>query len=114
MRTRQAALDLVDSLHLSPFVAGSWNDSSAASFAVLDPATEQEVCQVVEASATAVDRAVTAARAALETGAWRALTGAERGLLLNRAADLLEARAEQFVLVESLDVGKTGFEPTVI
>jgi len=114
MATRQAALDIVDGLHLSPFVAGAWHHSSTEVFDVLDPATEKQVCQVVEASAADVDHAVTGARAALETGAWRALTGAERGLLLNRAADLLEARAEQFALVESLDVGKPGFEPRVI
>src|SRR4051794_15977198 len=104
MATRQAALDLVDGLRLSPFVAGSWQETSAEAFAVLDPATEVQVCEVVEASSEDVDRAVTAARAALDTGAWGMLTGPDRGLLLNRVADLLESRAEEFATVESLDI----------
>jgi acyl-CoA reductase-like NAD-dependent aldehyde dehydrogenase len=114
MPTRQAALDLVEDIHRSPFVAGSWTETSAETFQVLDPATEVQICEVVEASVDDVDRAVTAARSALDGGAWGALTGPERGLLLNRVADLLESRAEQFATVESLDIGKPGFEPRVI
>ena len=114
MATRQDALDLVEDIRLSPFVAGSWTETSAETFQVLDPATEVQVCEVAEASADDVDRAVTAARAALDGGTWGALTGPDRALLLNRVADLLEARAEQFATVESLDIGKPGFEPRVI
>ena len=114
MATRQDALDLVEDIRLSPFVAGSWTETSAETFQVLDPATEVQVCEVAEASADDVDRAVTAARAALDGGTWGALTGPDRALLLNRVADLLEARAEEFATVESLDIGKPGFEPRVI
>jgi acyl-CoA reductase-like NAD-dependent aldehyde dehydrogenase len=114
MMTRAEALDVARAIPLLPHVDGEWQDRGGPTFQVLDPATEQAICDVAEAGPDDVDRGVTAARAALETGEWGRLDGVERGRLLNRVADLLEERAEAFAAVESLDIGKPGFEPRVI
>jgi aldehyde dehydrogenase (NAD+) len=71
----------------------------------MDPSTGEEICQVAEADAADVDKAVKAARAAFE-GPWRKLRASERGRLLYRLADLIEANAEELARIESLDSGK--------
>ena len=75
------------------------------SFATLDPATGREIARVAEAGPTDIDRAVTAARAALD-GPWGRMRAAERGRLLSRLADLLEDNLEELAQLESLDNGK--------
>jgi acyl-CoA reductase-like NAD-dependent aldehyde dehydrogenase len=81
---------------------------------VVDPVTERRLATVAETGPAEVDAAVSAARAAMDDGAWGKTDGAVRVRLLNRVADLLEARAEEFAALESLDVGKPGFEPRAI
>jgi acyl-CoA reductase-like NAD-dependent aldehyde dehydrogenase len=84
-----------------------WVDSrSGRTFATTNPATGSELAQVAEAGAADVDRAVTAARSAFELGPWRRLSGAERGNLLNRLADLIEKNSEELAYLETLDSGK--------
>ena len=83
-----------------------WVDSaSGKTFPTVNPSTGEEICQVAEADAVDVDRAVTAARAAFN-GPWRRLSAAERGNLLNRLADLIEKHADELARLESLDNGK--------
>ena len=54
-----------------------------------------------------VDRAVIAARAAFETGAWRRkMTASQRGAMINRLADLIEKNADELAQLEALDNGK--------
>jgi phenylacetaldehyde dehydrogenase len=53
-----------------------------------------------------IDRAVRAARKAFENGPWRKMTPSERGKLLWRLADLIEAHADEFATLETLDNGK--------
>ncbi len=78
---------------------------SGKTFATPNPATGETLAVVAEADAADVDRAVAAARRALE-GPWSKLSPAERERVLHKAADLLEARAEAFAQLESLDNGK--------
>ncbi|NNN07378.1 MAG: aldehyde dehydrogenase family protein [Elusimicrobia bacterium] len=78
---------------------------SGKTFTTPNPATGETLAVVAEADAADVDRAVTAARRALE-GPWSKLSPAERERVLHKAADLLEARAEAFAQLESLDNGK--------
>jgi aldehyde dehydrogenase (NAD+) len=78
---------------------------SGKTFATMDPSTGEEICQVAEADAADVDKAAMAARAAFE-GPWRKLRASERGRLLYRLADLIEANAEELARIESLDSGK--------
>ena len=79
--------------------------ASGKTFKTLNPATGESLATVAEADSADVDRAVAAARAAL-SGPWAKLSPAERERVLHKAADLLEARAEAFAQLETLDNGK--------
>ena len=89
-------------------INGKWVDSaSGKTFPTINPATGAVISQVAEADAVDVDRAVIAARAAFETGAWRKkMTASQRGAMLNRLADLIEKHADELAQLESLDNGK--------
>src|SRR5580658_3634460 len=78
---------------------------SGKTFATVNPATGEEICQVAEADAADVEKAVKAARAAFE-GPWRKMRASERGRMLYRLADLIEKNADQLARLESLDNGK--------
>jgi len=79
---------------------------SGKTFATVDPSTGEEICQVAEADAADVDKAVEAARAAFEGKAWRKMSASERGRLIHRLADLIETNADELASLESLDNGK--------
>src|SRR5580704_7179829 len=79
---------------------------SGKTFGTVNPATGEEICQIAEADAADVDKAVNAARAAFEHGSWRKTLASERGRLLHRLADLIETNADELAKLESLDNGK--------
>src|ERR1700684_380119 len=83
------------------------NSESGKTFSTVNPATGDEIAQVAEADAADVDKAVRAARAAFEGGAWRKMSAAERGRILNRLADLIEQHADELALLASVDNGNT-------
>ena len=88
-------------------INNQWVESaSGKTFPTMNPATGEEICQVAEADAADVDRAVKAARNAFERGPWRRMDASERGRLLNKLADLIEANSEELARLESLDNGK--------
>src|SRR5215831_6519546 len=89
-------------------IGNEWvNSRSGRTFPTLNPATGEEICQVAEADAEDVNRAVSVARAAFQQGSpWRRLSAAERGRLLNKLADLIEKNASELARLESLDNGK--------
>src|SRR5271154_5239640 len=89
-------------------INGQWvNSASGKTFSTVNPATGDVITQVAEADAADVDKAVAAARAAFETGAWRRkMTASQRGAMLNRLADLVEKHADELAQLESLDNGK--------
>ena len=70
----------------------------------VNPATEAPLAEVAYAGAEDVARAVEAARAAAP--AWRALPALERGKYLFRIARLIQERARELAVVETLDGGK--------
>jgi aldehyde dehydrogenase (NAD+) len=78
---------------------------SGKTFPTVNPSTGEEICQVAEADAADVDKAVTAARAAFE-GPWRKFRASERGRLLHRLADLIEKNADELARLETVDNGK--------
>jgi phenylacetaldehyde dehydrogenase len=81
--------------------------ASGKTFPVYNPATGEVVAQVPEAETEDVDRAVIAARRAFDEGPWtRKMSTSERGQLLWKLADLLQANLEEFAEIESLDNGK--------
>ena len=79
---------------------------SGKTFATVNPATGEDICQIAEADAADVDKAVHAARRAFEHGPWRKLPASERGRMLHRLADLIEKHADELAALESLDNGK--------
>src|SRR5262249_44714018 len=72
----------------------------------INPSTGEEICQIAEADAADVNKAVRAARTAFEHGPWRRLAASQRGRLLHRLADLIEQHADELAALESLDNGK--------
>lgn len=115
MVTRAEAEHVAQTVPVVPYYAGRWGtDGSEATFDVIDPVTEQRLLSVAEAGPADVDHAVSAARSALDHGEWGKTDGATRGSALNRLADLLEQRSDEFAVLESLDIGKPGFEPRAI
>jgi aldehyde dehydrogenase (NAD+) len=106
-----SALAVPPEVHVTPSVTkllinNRWVPSeSGKTFATINPSTGEEICQVAEADAADVDKAVKAARAAFE-GPWRKLRASERGRLLYRLADLIEANADELARLETLDNGK--------
>ncbi|TDI96486.1 MAG: aldehyde dehydrogenase family protein [Deltaproteobacteria bacterium] len=88
-------------------IGGRWLPAaSGESFAVENPARETVIAHVARGGSEDIDRAVRAARAAFEEGAWRRITPSERGQLLWKLADLIETRSEEFAQLETLDNGK--------
>jgi aldehyde dehydrogenase (NAD+) len=76
-------------------------------FETLNPATGKAIAKVAQGSAADIDRAVKAARAALEHASWKKMPAAERGRLLYKLADLVEEHAEELSALEALNSGKT-------
>src|SRR5256885_2106983 len=92
-------------------IDGQWTEGAKKSNTI-NPATGEVLTQVGEASPEAIDRAVSAARRALEDrgGAWRKMSASERGKLIWRLADLVERNIEELAELETLDNGKPIFE----
>jgi len=89
------------------FIDGAFVDGGAGSgsFETINPATEEVLTEVVEASSADVDRAVAAARKAY-TRTWSKMSGRERGKYLFRIARLVQERARELAVAETLDNGK--------
>ncbi len=86
------------------FIDGSFTRPKAL-FDTINPADESVLAQVTQAGPRDVDKAVAAARRAFD-GEWGALSGAERGKYLFRIARILQERAREFAVLETLDNGK--------
>jgi acyl-CoA reductase-like NAD-dependent aldehyde dehydrogenase len=92
------------------FINNEWRDAdSGDTLAVINPATEETIASVPSAGASDLDRAVAAARAALE-GPWGALSARERGRLVWRLGEQLMAKADEIARLETLQNGKPIFE----
>ncbi|HET7474720.1 MAG TPA: aldehyde dehydrogenase family protein [Dermatophilaceae bacterium] len=74
-------------------------------YAVLNPATEQVVTEVAQSSVDDADAAIAAAEQAWQT--WRLVTPADRGLLLRRFADQVDAQLEELARLEVAGAGHT-------
>ncbi|RZU33094.1 aldehyde dehydrogenase family protein [Blastococcus saxobsidens] len=87
------------------FVDGEFVDGTGEAFKTVNPATEEVLSEVASGSEADVDRAVAAARRAF-TRVWGPMRPADRGKYLFRIARLLQERAREFAVLESLDNGK--------
>ena len=73
-------------------------------FNTINPANNKVISKIAEASSTDVDKAVLAAQNGFKK--WSALSGKERGKYIFRIARLIQERAREFAVIESLDGGK--------
>ncbi|WP_222269247.1 aldehyde dehydrogenase family protein [Modestobacter marinus] len=87
------------------FVDGEFTDGTGSTMKTVNPATEEVLSEVAVGSGEDVDRAVRAARRAF-TRVWGPMRPADRGKYLFRIARLLQERAREFAVLESLDNGK--------
>ncbi|MDN5744993.1 MAG: aldehyde dehydrogenase family protein [Nocardioidaceae bacterium] len=86
------------------FIDGDFVDGRGACFTTINPATEEALAEVAEASEADVDLAVRAARRAFRS--WSRMPGRERGKYLFRIARILQERAREIAVLESIDNGK--------
>jgi aldehyde dehydrogenase (NAD+) len=87
------------------FIDGEFVDGTGEAFKTVNPATEEVLTEVSAGSAADVDHAVAAARRAF-TRVWGPMRPSDRGKYLFRIARLLQERAREFAVLESLDNGK--------
>jgi aldehyde dehydrogenase (NAD+) len=88
------------------FIDGKFVPSKGGKrFATINPANEQVLAKVTQGTAADVDRAVKAATNAYKK-TWSKLSGADRGKYLFRIARILQERAREFAVLESMDNGK--------
>ena len=89
------------------FIDGQWVPAkSGKTFTTVDPATEEPIADVAEGDSADVDAAVRAARKAFDEGPWPRMNARERGRLMHRLCDLIEAEIDDLATLESLDNGK--------
>ena len=90
------------------FINNEWVEPAEGKyFDAINPATGEVIVKLAAATAPDVDKAVKAARRALESGPWSRMDAADRGKLLFKLADLIEANARELAALESLNAGKT-------
>ncbi|MEV6974342.1 aldehyde dehydrogenase family protein [Kitasatospora sp. NPDC093806] len=87
------------------FIGGEFVDSSGSeALKTVNPATEQVLAEFAQGTEEDVDRAVAAARKAFVD--WSALPGSERAKYLFRIARIVQERARELAVLESIDNGK--------
>ena len=92
-------------------IDGEWTDArSGRTFPTVNPADESVITSVAEAGSADVDRAVAAARSALDSGPWGRMTAADRGRIVWRMGELILERTAALAMIETLDTGKTLFD----
>lgn len=102
MKNVQAEVKIVDL-----YIDGEYvKSSNQATFEVKNPATQEIIARVSEATKEDVDRACRAARRAFEEGPWRTMPVAERCAKIRRMAEIIIERKEEIARLEALDVGK--------
>ena len=99
----RSILQLRDSYGL--FIDGEFVDGRGDAFDTISPADESRIATIASASDADVDAAVAAARRA-HTKVWSKMSGRDRGKYLFRIARLVQERARELAVAESLDNGK--------
>lgn len=88
-------------------IGGEFRDSvSGKTFKTIDPVTEEVIAEVAEGDADDIDLAVRAARQAFDEGPWMRMDARQRGRLMLKWADLIDAHGEELARLEVLDNGK--------
>ncbi|WP_030165910.1 aldehyde dehydrogenase family protein [Spirillospora albida] len=87
------------------FIGGEFTDGHGDPFKSINPADETVLAEIATANAADVDRAVKAARTAFDK-VWGPMPGRERAKYLYRIARILQERARELAVLESIDNGK--------
>ena len=88
------------------FINGKFVDAKGSkTFKTINPATEKVLSKIAYAQASDVDKAVAAARTAY-TKVWSKMAPQERGKYLFRIARIMQERAREFAVLETMDNGK--------
>src|SRR3954467_2977206 len=87
------------------FIDGEVVAGHGTPFHTISPATEERIATIATADSSDVDAAVAAARKAYDR-VWSTMSGADRGKYLFRIARLVQERARELAVAESLDNGK--------
>ncbi|MSU64464.1 MAG: aldehyde dehydrogenase [Pedosphaera sp.] len=102
-------------MQLRSFIANQWVESARAHrFQSLNPATNEPIADVMQASAEDVDAAVGAAKKAFDCGSWSELDPDSRAEILLRAAAIMRRRLRELAEWEARDVGKPLREAELI
>lgn len=89
------------------FINGKFcSAQNGETFVAINPATDQKLTDIAQASAKDVDDAVFYARQAFNDGRWRLQSPMQRKTVLLKFAQLIEDHADELALLETLDVGK--------
>jgi len=89
------------------FIGGKFvGSNSGKTFENCNPAKDEIIAAVAEASAEDVDRAARSARAAFENGSWAKRTASERSRTLREIAGAMEQHKDELARLESIDTGK--------
>jgi acyl-CoA reductase-like NAD-dependent aldehyde dehydrogenase len=96
-------------------IDGEWVDAADGGVTTLvNPATEEKLCEVACARAKDVEAAVASARAAFDSGPWGRMDGSARAKLMWRLADLCERDLAEIARLETVNQGKPIFESSKI
>lgn len=102
-------------LSLNHFINGA--EAPASDGGRLDVVSPVDECVIATSALGTIDdlnAAVAAARAQFDGGAWRQLTGTQRGVLLNKLADLVERDAETIADMDARCIGRVAMEPRIL
>lgn len=94
----------ISTLHTGLFIGGEWR-SGKETFTTLNPSTGHPLAELASADAADVDDAVAAATEAF-TGEWGRMAPSNRGILLNKLADLVDQDLGRLAELESSDMGR--------
>ena len=86
--------------------------SSGETFTTVHPGTNSVICEVEQAGAAEVDRAVTSARAGFEI--WSAMSAVDRARILRRAVDIIRDRNDELAALDTLDAGRPIGETSTV
>ena len=103
------ALESTDHIRLKEkydlFINGAFvKPNSKKYFDTINPATDEVIAKIAEANKKDIDLAVKSARIAFKS--WSKLTAKERGKYIFRIARMIQERAKEFAVIESMDGGK--------
>jgi phenylacetaldehyde dehydrogenase len=96
-------------------IGGAWKPArSGATLPVIDPGTGRAIANIPASGSEDINDAVLAARHALESGPWSRMTAPDRGKLIWKLAEQIDAHAEELAQIESLDTGRPIFECRIV